>query len=466
GQQLTATRAFTDPDGPANPVLAFQWQAGSGTTFNNIAGATQANFTPTLAHIGQQLRVVVTYTDGLGTLETVTSAATSVVAGALMLGTAGNDVLNGTAGADEIQGGGGNDTLNGLAGDDVLIGGVGSDLLVGGAGIDTMLGGAGNDFYYVDNAADTVTELTGEGQDMVRTTLSSYTLGTNVEHLVYTGAGSFIGTGNGLANTMIGNGGNDTLSGGAGNDVLRGNAGSDLLVGGTGIDMMFGGAGNDFYYVDNAADGVTESSGEGQDMVRTTLSSYTLGANVEHLVYTGSGSFTGIGNALDNTIISGSGDDLLNGGAGNDVLRGNEGSNLLVGGAGIDMMFGGTGNDFYYVDNVADVVTDLAGEGLDLVRTTLSSYTLGAGIEHLAYIGAGSFTGNGNGSANTIFGGNGNDTLNGGAGNDVLVGGQGADTLTGGTGVDIFMFGAGFGNDRVMDFDANPAGGQDLLHIG
>ncbi|WP_051394225.1 hypothetical protein [Pseudomonas taeanensis] len=27
------------------------------------------------------------------------------------------------------------------------------------------------------------------------------------------------------------------------------------------------------------------------------------------------------------------------------------------------------------------------------------------------------------------------------------------------------MFGAGFGNDRIMDFDANPVGGQDLLNI-
>ncbi|MDM8350763.1 peroxidase family protein, partial [Pseudomonas sp. sp1636] len=90
GQLLTATRAFTDPDGPANPVLSYQWQSGNGGVFNNIAGATTATFTPTLAHAGLQLRVRVTYTDDLGTLETVTSVATSVVT-SVIVGTPGDD---------------------------------------------------------------------------------------------------------------------------------------------------------------------------------------------------------------------------------------------------------------------------------------------------------------------------------------------------------------------------------------
>ncbi|MGH8431892.1 MAG: peroxidase family protein, partial [Solimonas sp.] len=79
GQQLTAIRAFTDPDGPTLPALAYQWLVSSGATFIPIVGATLATFTPTQAQVGQQLQVRVTYTDDLGTLETVTSAATSVV---------------------------------------------------------------------------------------------------------------------------------------------------------------------------------------------------------------------------------------------------------------------------------------------------------------------------------------------------------------------------------------------------
>ena len=119
-------------------------------------------------------------------------------------------------------------------------------------------------------------------------------------------------------------------------------------------------------------------------------------------------------------------------------------------------MIGGAGNDTYIVDNVGDVVVEGLNAGADRVHTLLSSYTLGANLENLSYAGTGAFIGTGNTLANTITGGAGNDVLTGGAGNDTLIGGLGNDT---------FMFAAGFGNDRVMDFDANPVGGQDLLNI-
>ncbi|NQD94099.1 heme peroxidase, partial [Pseudomonas sp. CrR25] len=191
GQQLTATRAFTDPDGPANPVLAYQWQSGNGGVFSNIAGATTAIFTPTMALAGQQLRVRVTYTDELGTLETVTSLATSVVTN-LIVGTAGNDVLNGTAVADEIQGLGGNDILNGLGGDDVLDGGAGNDSLIGHLGNDTLIGGLGNDTYYVDVSGDVIVEAVGGGTDTVFSSSATYTLGANVENLTHFGVNATV----------------------------------------------------------------------------------------------------------------------------------------------------------------------------------------------------------------------------------------------------------------------------------
>ncbi|MDX1722567.1 MAG: peroxidase family protein [Pseudomonas sp.] len=473
GQQLTATRAFTDADGPANPALAYQWQSGTGGVFNNIAGATLQTFTVTMAQAGLQLRVMVTYTDDFGTLETVTSVATSTVMN-LIVGTAGDDVLNGTAVGDEIQGLGGNDTLNGLGGDDVLDGGAGNDTLrggvgndtlngglgndqlSGGAGADNMIGGAGNDTYIVTEVGDVVTELAGEGNDVVWTSLSSYTLGANVDRLVYGGSGDFTGIGNGLNNAITGGSGNDILVGGAGNDTLIGGAGNDQLSGGSGADNMIGGAGNDTYIVTEVGDVVTELAGEGNDVVWTSLSSYTLSANVDRLMFGGVGDFTGIGNALNNAITGGAGNDILVGGAGNDTLVGGLGNDQLSGGAGADNMIGGAGNDTYIVTEAGDVVTELVGEGNDVVWTSLSSYTLGANVERLVYGGSGNFTGTGNALVNSITGGVGNDVIAGGAGNDVL---------NGGLGNDIFVFGAGYGNDMIMGFDANPAGGQDRLNI-
>jgi len=67
--------------------------------------------------------------------------------------------------------------------------------------------------------------------------------------------------------------------------------------------------------------------------------------------------------------------------------------------------------------------------------------------------------------------------LNGAAGNDRIIGGAGNDVLTGGANDDMFVFAfttsdasgqtipIGSGDDRVQDFDFNPAGGQDLLDI-
>ncbi len=108
-----------------------------------------------------------------------------------------------------------------------------------------------------------------------------------------------------MNNVITGGVGNDTLNGGDGNDTLMGGAGNDVLTGGAGNDAMVGGAGNDTFRVDSAGDLVVEASGEGADSVQTSLTSYTLGANVEHMLYTGAGNFVGTGNALNNIITGG-----------------------------------------------------------------------------------------------------------------------------------------------------------------
>jgi Ca2+-binding RTX toxin-like protein len=153
--------------------------------------------------------------------------------------------------------------IQGTVGNDTLIGGSGNDTLNGGTGADSMLGGTGNDTYLVDNSGDVVTELSGQGKDLVKSsvTFNLATKGANVEQLTLTGTKVINGTGNGLnnvltgnfaANSLIGNNGNDTLVGNAGVDKLSGGNGADLLQGGAGNDTLTGGAGNDLFRFDTA----------------------------------------------------------------------------------------------------------------------------------------------------------------------------------------------------------------------
>ncbi|HYD16885.1 MAG TPA: hypothetical protein VEF76_00230 [Patescibacteria group bacterium] len=175
----------------------------------------------------------------------------------------------------------GNDTLNvsgpttwfGFAGNDVITGDSGSNTLDGGAGADTLTGGGGNDTYIVDNVGDVV--AAGDDFETVRSSID-YVLASGLDNLVLTGAADLTGTGNSGANTLIGNGGSNTLDGGAG------------------VDVLIGGGGNDTYIVDSASDVV--SAGAGIDTVKAGYS-YTLGANQENLLLTGSAPVNGTGNA-------------------------------------------------------------------------------------------------------------------------------------------------------------------------
>ena len=79
GQALTAdTSSIADGDGPERPSFSYQWLADNAA----IAGATGATYTLTAAEQGKRVTVRVSYTDGGGTEETLTSAATAAVVGA------------------------------------------------------------------------------------------------------------------------------------------------------------------------------------------------------------------------------------------------------------------------------------------------------------------------------------------------------------------------------------------------
>ncbi|MCV6653569.1 calcium-binding protein, partial [Neisseria meningitidis] len=58
----------------------------------------------------------------------------------------------------------------------------------------------------------------------------------------------------------------------------------------------------------------------------------------------------------------------------------------------------------------------------------------------------------------------GNDHLNGEDGNDTLIGGAGNDYLEGGSGSDTYVFGKGFGQDAVYNYDY-ATGRKDIIRF-
>jgi Ca2+-binding RTX toxin-like protein len=340
------------------------------------------------------------------------------------------------------------DSLTGGAADDRLYGGAGNDSLNGGIGVDTMLGGAGDDTYVVDNRADNVVELDGEGTDTVQSSVSfgldPATLpggaGTapqaNIENITLTGATVADAWGNALNNVLIGNSAANRLYGLDGNDSLDGGAGNDTLS---------GGLGDDTYVLDVATDVIVDETG-GTDTVKAAFT-YTAATGIENVTLTGTVAINATGNAADNR------------------LTGNTGNNILNGLAGTDTMAGGLGDDTYYVDNVGDQIIETAFGGKDTVLSTTATTTLAANVENLSFIGDGNATLTGNYLNNVITGSGGNDVLvgdgdsGGGMGSaDTLVGGLGDDTYEVTLGIDVVTEALNSGTDTVKTTDSYTLG--------
>ncbi|NIJ39525.1 Ca2+-binding RTX toxin-like protein [Sphingopyxis panaciterrae] len=358
-------------------------------------------------------------------------------------GNDGDDYLVGGPGDDLLDGGAGDDFLFGNEGNDTLIGGTGSDRIYGGDGDDVLTGGDGDDHLYGQNGGDTIDG--GDGTDVAYLSASIYSSliyrkldGTvvvenyydpaNVQTITNVETLSFDGDLVNVADLPMGTGGNDVLTGSSDR--------SDLLDGGAGDDTMAGGDFNDVYVVDAVGDVVIENANEGTDTVRTTLATYSLGSNIEGLVFTGAGAFVGTGNELNNQITGGAGNDTLSGGDGDDRFSVIGGTDTVDGGDGEDVVvLSGTFEDYTY---------SIDGLGVTTITDGANSVQL-TNVEQVEFKGGGGFsvsdlltvfvTGTasndiieGDSSPNTIRGLGGDDSLRGGAGGDVIDGGDGQDT--------------------------------------
>jgi serralysin len=397
------------------------------------------------------------------------------------IGGSGADTISGNALGNRLVGGAGDDTIYALSGNDVIVGGMGND---------TIDGGEGSDYVDLDDAWSSLTWRVNESTGNLE--IVSGTYGTDK----YTAVEYFRDKNSVVKSLAELTGGTTpppptpepysaTVSIAGASSVLEGNSATTLYRftvtlskastetetvnwavsfpggGSSASSSDFSGAlsgvasfaaGQTTAYIDLKL--VGDKTIENDESFRVLLTAPSSGVTVATSIANGiirnddgPQNVTLTGTSSGETLNGGDGNDTLNGLAGNDTLNGGAGNDTLDGGTGDDKMYGGTGDDTYVVNTSRDLVSENAGAGIDTVRTSLTTYTLGLNVERLEYTGTSAFTGTGNTLANTITGGNGADTINGGAG---------ADTLSGRGGADKFVFNSALGSgniDAIKDFN-------------
>ncbi|MFJ7795633.1 polyurethanase [Pseudomonas sp. NPDC096950] len=192
-------------------------------------------------------------------------------------------------------------------------------------------------------------------------------------------------------------------------------------------------------------------------------------------------------------IIGSDGNDLIQGGKGNDYLEGRDGNDTFRDGGGYNIVLGGKGsnvldlqqsvkNFVFANDGVGNLYVKDANGGISITRdigniitkepaflwgvfkddvthsVTADGLKVGNNLTQYASTvkgGAGADTLTAHASGDWLFGLDGNDHLIGGKGNDVFVGGAGNDLMESGGGINTFLFTGGFGQDKVIGYQAS-----------
>ena len=295
-------------------------------------------------------------------------------------------------------------TADGGDGNDFLMGTLGNDTLIGGTGLDTA------SFATAFNGGSTTgvtVDLNAQGSAQNTVAAGTDTL-TGIENLI----GSQL------------------------DDTLTGNADANVIEGGLGNDTLIGGAGNDTASYAGSLVGVTAS------LALQGAAQNTNGAGVDTL----SGFQDLLGSAFNDSLTGDATENVVSGGAGDDML--NPGANTA---GTVDLLDGGTGAD----------TASFAG------YTAGVTATLNGAADGTAAIGGGAIAALR--SIENLTGGDGNDVLTGDANANVIEGGLGDDVLTGGAGVDTLSFSGatgvtvnlatltaqntGVGNDTISGFE-------------
>lgn len=190
----------------------------------------------------------------------------------------------GTGQTDVLFGGANPTTIWGWDGDDHLYAGDQPSTLLGGAGNDTLVGGASNDV--LDGDFGGITPIAP---------------------------------------------GDDVLHGGGGDDQLISTGGSDVLDGGPGRDLATVSSDSHAIHLDLSLDGVAQDIGGGRTITLQSIEALNASSPFDD-VLTAAGLTTSV-----SLQAGGGGHDTLIGGSGDDMLTTTSGSNTLTGGAGRDI---------------------------------------------------------------------------------------------------------------------------------
>jgi Ca2+-binding RTX toxin-like protein len=201
-------------------------------------------------------------------------------------------------------------------------------------------------------------------------------LGASNHMTLTTSGGTIIGAGDG-STTILDNGpGGDTLIGGAGAEQIQVKHGDNFLQAGAGENTLIGGAGHDTLI--GGGSSLLEAGGGGSTLIgglsdQSENQGDSDGRHHHHdhdhhgnhqpgfqvptdTLMGGSGADLLQVYHGDNVLIAGSGHDTLNGGDGQDTLYGGSGHDTINIAVGNDVIFGGTGHDTVNVGSTGNDV--------------------------------------------------------------------------------------------------------------
>jgi hypothetical protein len=211
------TSSLADADGLG--TFKYQWQSSSdGSTWTSIKGATAATYKLGDSVVGKYVRATVSYTDKLGTAESVLGESTGLVA----------NVNDKPVGLPTITG----KFIEG----ETLTANVSKITDADGLGTFSYLWQTSTDKKtWLDASTDATFQLSGTSAKQFVQLVVNYTDGNGTAESVKSVASGAIAT---KALTLLGTLSDDNLVGMSGNDTLYGNIGSDTLRGGAGNDIF------------------------------------------------------------------------------------------------------------------------------------------------------------------------------------------------------------------------------------